>query len=254
MNLDVAGVIADAWRMWKRDRELLLGVGGFFLFLPQFATLLLVRELPETPQSGATKEAARVWAESVAQWVGSYGLIVLICGLCGLFGTLLLYVLYLRDGRPDLKAALPTALRLLPRYLIVSILVSLPIALVHFPSIWPFLFFPMFYAIGRMLLGAAAMVAEPPIGALASIKRGIALSRGHGLFFAGAAIVLLFGGVILAEPFVLIGRTLDGAPIANPVSATLLNAGAAAAAAFGSLAATLIQIALYRRLSAIKGI
>jgi hypothetical protein len=254
MNLDVAGVLADAWRMWKRDRDLLLGVGGFFLFLPQFATLLLVRDAPDTPQPGATKEAARLWTEAATQWVANYGLIVLICGLCGLFGTLLLYVLYLRDGQLDLKAALPAALRLLPRYLLVSILVSLPIALVHFPAIWPFLFFPMFYAIGRMLLAGAVMVAEPPLGALASIKRSIQLSRGHGFFFAGAAIVLLFGGFIIAEPFILLGRTLDGAPIANPVSAALLNGAAAAAAAFGSLAATLIQIALYRRLSASKGI
>ena len=254
MNLDVAGVLADAWRMWKRDRDLLLGVGGFFLFLPQFVVLLLVRGLPEMPKPDASEQAVRIWTEAAAQWIAHYGLIWLACGLCALFGTLLVYVLYLYKGRLDLRAALPAALRLLPRYLLVSILATLPIVLVHVPAIWLFLVFPIFYVLGRMLLASAVLVAEQPIGAVASLRRSIEVSRGHGFLLAGAAIPLLFGGLIVAEPFILLGQTLDGAPIANPVSAALLNAMAAAAATFASLAAVLIQVALYRRLVASEGI
>ena len=254
MNLDVAAVLADAWRMWKRDRDLLLGAGGFFLFLPQFMVLQLVRDPPVMPKPDASAEAVRIWTEAATQWASHYGLIWLGCGLCGVFGTLLIYVLYLYKGRLDLKAALPAALWLLPRYLLVSVLSTLPIVLVHASAIWMLLFFPIFYVTGRMLLAAAAMVAEQPIGAVGSLKRGFEISRGHGLLLAGAAIPLLFGPLLLAEPFILLGRTLDGAPLANPVSAVLLDSMAAGAAAFASLAAVLIQVALYRRLVANEGI
>ena len=47
---------------------------------------------------------------------------------------------------------------------------------------------------------------------------------------------------------------LDGAPMANPVVATMLDFGSAAGLTAGALASILIEIALYRRLAASKGI
>ncbi|GAA0321269.1 hypothetical protein GCM10009087_34410 [Sphingomonas oligophenolica] len=254
MNLDVAGVLADAWRMWKRDRDLLLAVAGFFLFLPQFAVLVLLPDPPVPAAGVSNEEAIRVWAPLMAQWLSDYGLALVGSILWAAFGALLIFVLYLRSGRPDLKNALQAASRLLLRYLLVSVLASLPIALIAVPAVGFLLIIPGIYAIGRMMLAGAAMVAEQPLGAVASVKRSIELSRGHGLAFAGIAIALLLGSRLLPEPFVALGRVLDGAPTANPVSAALLDAMAAATASLATLATILIQIALYRRLVASKGI
>ena len=255
MNLDVAGVLADAWRMWKRDRDLLLGVGGFFLFLPQFAVLVLVPDPPVLLAVGEENEqAVRAWTIVMGQWLGNYGLILVASVLCAAFGALLVFMLYLARGRLELKHALPAALRLLPRYLLVSLLASLPIVVIAMPPLGFLLAIPVIYALGRMMLAAAAMVAEQPLGAIAAVKRSIDLTKGHGLVFAGIAVILLLGGHLLPYPFVALGRVLDGAPIANPVSAALIDGLAAATAAFVTIATILIEVALYRRLAASNGI
>ena len=254
MNFDMAGVLADAWRMWKRDRDLLLAVGGFFLFLPQFALLALLPD-PPVPAAGVSREEAiEVWAPLMAEWFAQNGLALVASILWAAFGALLIYVLYLRSGRLNLSGAMPAALRLLPRYLLVSLLSTLPIVVIIVPAIGFLLIIPGIYAIGRMLLSAAAMVGEHPLSAVAAVRRSVALSKGHGFAFAGIAVALLLGGRLLPEPFIALGRVLDGAPIANPVSAALLDGLAAATAAFATLASILIQIALYRRLVPSKGI
>lgn len=254
MNFDVAGVLADAWRMWKRDRELLLGVGGFFLFLPQLVVLALVPDPPILTASEPNEQAVSAWTNLMSQWFANYGLIVVASILCAAFGALLIFVLYLRRGRPKLKDALPAALWLLPRYLLVSVLASLPIAVIAMPTLAFLLLIPVLYALGRMMLAGAALVAEQPLGAVAAVKRSVELTRGYGLVFAGIAVVLLLGGHLVPYPFIALGRMLDGAPIANPVSAALLDCLAAATAAFVTMATILIEVALYRRLVASEGI
>ena len=254
MNFDVAGVLADAWRMWKRDRDLLLGVGGFFLFLPQFAVLALIPEVPGVPAGVSDEEAIRTLTPIMTQWISNYGLAWIAAALCATFGALLVYVLYLRRGRLALKDALPATLWLLPRYLLVSMLASLPVLLFAVPMLGFLLLIPVLYALGRMILAGAAMVAEQPLGAVAAVKRSIELTRGHGLVFAGIAVVLLLGVRLLPYPFVALGHMLDGATIANPVSAVLLDGMAAATASFAAIATILIEVALYRRLVASEGI
>ncbi len=104
------------------------------------------------------------------------------------------------------------------------------------------------------MLTAPVLVADRPKGVLAAIARSLTLTSGHGLVLAGFACVTLFGGSLLAMPFRAIARALDGAPMANPVVALLLDSGVAAGMAAGMLAAILIEIALYRRLSPSTGI
>ena len=82
----------------------------------------------------------------------------------------------------------------------------------------------------------------------AAIQRGMRMTRGNGLVLAGLGCIMVFAGYVLPEPFLALGQTLDGAPIANPVSAALLDAAAAAAIAVAALGAILVRIALYKRL------
>lgn len=245
MTLDVAGVFRDAWRMWKRDRDLLLGVAGLFVFLPQLALLLLVPDPIAMPASGADADAIRAWFDQSIQWYSDNGAAIVAADACALFGSLTILILYLSGGeRPDLRAALGRAVLLLPRYLFAALLVLIPV------SFGLLLILPGIYLQGRLLLVGPALVAEQPLAAIGAVRRSVALSRGLALLMSGLACIMLFGGQVLAAPFIGLGDALDGAPRANPVVALLLGSGAAAALTFAALATILIRVALYRRLIA----
>ncbi len=228
MTIDLMGALGDAWAMWRRDRDLLLRVAGLFLFLPQF-TLLLVLPVPQLPVAhGGDQATFAALADIMFGWYAEHGVVLAAAELTALFGTLAIFALYLHPERPDLRGALIGALWLLPRGL---------------------------YLNGRLMLAGPAIVAEQPLGAVAAIQRGVKITRGNGLVLAGLGCIMVLAGWVLPEPFLALGQALDGAPIANPVSAALLDAGAAAATAMAALGAILVRIALYKRLaSPIRGI
>jgi hypothetical protein len=248
MTLDVNGVFSDAWRLWKRDRDLLIGVAGFFLFVPELAMKLFVA-LPPDPPSPLDRAALKAWLDALESWSSQFSLIVILLSLIALFGTVTLFTLYLDPERPDARRALARALRLFPRFLLLSFLVAVP---VYFGLM--LLYLPGFYAQGRLMLAFPVVVADQPRGARGAMSRSLILTRGHGLVLAGFACVMLLGGNLLSWPFLALGKALDGAPMANPVVAVLLDIGAAAGATVGALAGILIQIALYRRLTSSRGI
>ena len=243
MTLDVAGVFADAWRMWKRDRDLLLGVAGLFLFVPQLAMEVLVP--PAVIPPGSTTEAAfKTWWA----WLDQNSGIMSFAMLGLMFGTLLLFTLYLDPQRPSVRDALMRALSLAPRYLLAVMLISIPV------DLGVILILPGVYILGRLMLTVPALVAERPLPALRAIARSFAITSGHGLVLAGFACISLFSGTILAWPFHAIGEALGGAPMANPVAAFLLGVGAAGGLAAAMVASILLEVSLYRRLGASKGI
>lgn len=249
MTFDVAAVFADAWQMWKRDRELLLAVAGLFLFLPQFASKLLIPEVPEPAGFGRDAAAFKSWFAAYQTWLSNYGGTMIVLSLVLLFGTLLIFTLYLDTRRPNVRVGLINALTLLPRYILAVALISVPVDIGLI-----LLVLPGIYALGRLMLTTPSLVANRSGGVLAALGRSVKLSSGHGMILAGFACITLFGGRMLAMPFDALGKTLDGAPMANPFVATMLHFGSASGMAAGALAAILIEVALYRRLSASKGI
>ncbi|MEP7005627.1 MAG: hypothetical protein ABI810_06575 [Sphingomonas bacterium] len=251
MTFDVAAVFADAWRMWKRDRELLLVVTGLFLFLPELVRAIYVPALPVPTGSSGDAAALKSWLAALELWSSQYSLIVIAIALAAMFGTLMVFTLYLDPRRPNVRVALVRALTLLPRYLGVTLLLAFPLGIALL-TLW--LLLPAIYAAGRLILVTPSLVADRPNGVFGAISRSLSLTRGYGMVLAGFACIAAFGGGILSLPFRALGAALDGAPMANPVVALLLDTGMAAGMAIGALGAILVEIALYRRLAASKGI
>jgi len=249
MTFDVAAVFADAWQMWKRDRELLLAVAGLFLFLPEFASKLLIPEAPELVGFGRDEAAFKSWFVTYQAWLSNYSWTMIVLSLALLFGTLLIFTLYLDTRRPNVRVGLINSLTLLPRYILAVLLVSLPVDIGLI-----LLVLPGIYVLGRLMLTTPSLVVDRSRGVLAALGRSVKLSRGHGMILAGFACITLFSGRLLAAPFDALGKTLDGAPMANPVVAVLLDCGSSAGLTAGALGAILIEIALYRRFAASKGI
>lgn len=242
MILNVAGVLRDAWAMAKRDVELLVGVAGLLVFLPELAQAMFVAPPPDLPDFN-DQAAQDLWFKQVGLWSQQYELLVIALGLLSLFGVLALFVLYADRARPTVAGALARAGTLFPVYLLLALTVTVPVSLAAV------LIFPGLYLKGRLLPVAPLFVAERPIGVFAAWRRSFALTRGNGLVLMGLAFVPLLGGRLIALPFELLGKVLDGAPMANPVVATVLDAGIAGGHTLATVAAVLIEMALYRRLN-----
>lgn len=241
MSFDMTGVLHDAWAMAKRDRDLLIGVAGVFLFVPQLVIAMFVPQPPAFP--GMTDQAAvDAWLAKVELWSQSYSLLVVALAVTMLFGALTLFRLHLAADRPDVRGAMLGAVTQLPLYVLLALLVTMPISLGLL-----LLVLPGIYVQSRLLLAAPAFVAEQPIGPIAAVRRSLALTRGKVLPMLALASISLLAGDLLAWPFQTLGTSPGGAALANPVAAALLDLGAAGGVTLGSVATILIQVAAYRR-------
>ena len=236
----IGPVLAEAWALFRRDRDWLLALAGPFLFLPAFALALLVP--PPPTATGAGEAQALDWARAVSGWAAEHGGWHLLAFAVACFGAAALYAAYLAAG--DVRGALRRAGPILPRYLLAMLLIGLPTAAGLLLWVVPGL-----YVMGRAMLTGPALVAERPIGAAAAAGRSVRLTRGAGLPMAALASIPWLGGVLLAQPFVMLAERLrEGG--AGTLALALAGAGLAGVAAASTLAQALIAVAAYRRLSA----
>ncbi|MBM3929313.1 MAG: hypothetical protein FJ335_12790 [Sphingomonadales bacterium] len=249
MTRDFAAPFRDARAAWRRDGALLLPIAGLAYFLGPFAAQLLLPELPSMPQ-GRDEAAMRAWGEAIQAWAGSYGGWYLASPLLALFGSLTIFALYLSRTRPTLGGAMRRALALYARFLLASILVSLPMAglmsmTLAVPMLLVFAAGPIFYIYGRPMLMGPVIVAEAPVGAVAAIARSWVLTKGQGWMLAATyALVFLVPG-LLGSIALSIGSAGGGNPVIVAIGAGL----ACLIAAGGAALLALVQVTLYRRLA-----
>ncbi|THD34744.1 MAG: hypothetical protein E7773_13850 [Sphingomonas sp.] len=253
MTLRPATIYADAWAGWRRDWPVLTAIAGMFVFLPQLALLLLVPDLPDMSTVTGTDPndpTMQAYMTALQAWVGHYGLIYLCVVLAAMYGQFAIVAVYLAPGRPTVGSALGTALRLLPRLVLASIVWMLPLGLAGMILIrLPFLIFPIFALIlARTLLVGPAILAARPIGAVAAIGRSFVLTRGHMLLLASVVLSVVLAQYLAALPFVAVDQWMaKHAP--NPIARAIVDTFAAGTAALGATAMALVQVAAWRRLS-----
>nr|WP_295670361.1 glycerophosphoryl diester phosphodiesterase membrane domain-containing protein [Sphingomonas sp.] len=250
MKLNVMGVLRDAWRLFRRDKELLLPVAAGFLFVPQLAMLLVVPSMPQiklTPDMGEAEQ--RALAQMLANWISANGGWYLLATILVHFGTLVVLSLYLRADRPDLKAAMTGGLRQFPRFLLAMIVVGLPLGIGLF---WVLLLIPALYLLGRLMLTGPILV-DRRGSVRAAIRHSWRLTKGNGLVLSGLVSLSVIGGVLLGAPFVMMDQALR-ASAPNPLAIAIADIGGAAAVAACLLGAVMVQVAAYRRLAANDGI
>jgi hypothetical protein len=249
VRIDVAAPFRSAWALWRQDRPLLLPLVGLFMFVPQYALLLLVPEMPRALAGDADQEALRAWTEAVVAWAGQHGVWYLLAPALGLFGSLTVMALYLDARRPPMSGALARAALLVLRYLLASVLVALPAGALLMPALAsPLLLMvvlaPIFYLFGRTMLVGPAIVADAPIGAVAAIARSWRLTTGHGWLLACTYGAIMLGAQMVGGIFLKLGE-LGGA---NPVIQAITDGAAAATTAAAALTLALVEVALYSRL------
>ena len=240
MPIAIQPVLAEAWGLFRRDRDWVLRVAGPFLFLPAFALALLVPSWPAapTPGAGSPEAEALAWAATLTGWARAHGGWYLLVFGITTFGTAALQSAYLDHHAPDIGTALRRAGLLLPRYLLALLLVAIPTAAGLYLWVLPGL-----YVMGRAMLVGPVLVAERPVSAMGAVARSFVLSRGAGLPLMALAGISLLGNMILAQPFAMLDMA-GTSILANVVSA----AGLAIASTLAGIAQVLIAVSAYRRL------
>ena len=251
-------VFAQAARIWRAERPVLAAVAGIFFFLPQLALLLF---LPVPDTSGLAKEASdaivSAWIVASLPWLAG---LLLAQG----YGTALILTLVLDPARPTLGEAMAKALRSFPKLVLAQaimfgaiglvLLVLLVLAqVIMIGGTWllALVLVPGFYLVGRLLLTAPTVIAEPELGAVKAVTAAFDRARGRGWWLLMPAMLTIFASLFLAgSPHQLAAAV---API-GPLASFPLELLSAVLASGCSVALVLIQAVLYRALgSATQG-
>lgn len=234
-------ILSDAWRLWRADWGALTAIAGPFLFLPPLAIHLLLSPALQTALAplGPDDTAARVaaftaWFQASLPWLA-------LAQAVTQFGALAILLFYLDRDRLTVGAALRTALRAFPVYLLAMILVSI----ISFAGLF-LLIVGYAYVLARMAMVGPVIAAEGERNPLAAIGRSLLLTRGSGLVLMGILILLYCANIVAGTPFDQIEDWMAvNAP--NPMAQAIVGMAIAALSAATLLATALVQVAAYRR-------
>jgi len=248
MKVTLAALLGDAWALFRRDADLLLRVAGLFLFVPTYAMLLLVGPLP-LPDSRIVDTQARAQAcmNGLDAWVGDYGLGSAGAYAITYFGLAVVFCLLLDPMRPTVGEALRRGATLFPRFILATVIVSIPAGAGMY-----ILLLPGLWLMSRFMLAGPIVFAQAPIGAVAAIGRSWRATRRAQLSLLGAIVTVYLGGLLAGQPFMLLARWLGSETGGNPIGIALAHAVAAGVAMLSQLAGALIAVAAYRRLAAAR--
>ena len=250
MRITLAALLSDAWALFRREADLLLRVGGLFLFVPTYALLLLVGPLPlPDPDIADTQARAQAWVDKLDIWVGNYGLGSVGAYAITWFGTALIFCLLLDRTRPTVGEGLKRTAILFPRFLLAMVVVSIPsgagMYLLLLPGLW---------LMSRLALAGPILFADAPIGAVAAVGRSWRLTRKAQWSLLGAIVTVYLAAMLSGQPFMLLARWLGGTVAEgggqNPIAVAIVHALAAGVAMLAQIAGALIAVAAYRRVSA----
>ena len=246
---DLSGVLAGARQLWRSDRAILAPLSALFCFLPQFAVLLLVPDMP-APSPGMSPGD---WGRALEPWSATYGGWYILAALLPQYGAFALVSLYMPPAATAGRA-MARAARLFPRALLASLLVTVPAGVAGLLSLSaPVLALAMtpsiVYLLARTTLANPVILAERGTGAIAAVVRSWQLTRGYGLPIALLVGGLLIGGQALKAAIAALDGAIRAGPFANPVLLAMIDATAAGFLWAATLALALAQVVLYRRLA-----
>ncbi len=235
--MNLSRVFADAYALWRQDRDLWLRIAGFFFFMPSLALYWFV-PLPELKEGDP--EAAQ---KLVAAWFESNAIGLLCFVLIITFGYGVVLTLVLDRERPVLASAITRTLRLLPGLALASFVTGTLVGLGLLAFIVPGL-----YIAGRTFMTLPALVAEPRRGPFGALLAAIQQSHRRGWMLVAVTVsvffaVQLLGGVVAGVANAAGVPANGGGPLGFVCDALM-----AVVASSGALAQAFLQAAAYRAL------
>lgn len=240
-QLDLARTWADAVAMARSNLDALSAIAGMFILLPG---LVSGSFLPQRVLPKGSITPADLLASNMDYITANWPLITLNAIVVA-FGSLVILSFLVMAGRPTVREAMQHGLRILPSYMLVSLVQTLVVAggLVLF-------IVPGIYLMARFICIAPVTVAENPGRPLAIIGRSVQLTRGHGWrIILLLAVVLLVAIVISTVVGIVVGVVsamalpMDMARFVSLLVGSILEAALA-------VTVTLVSAALYRQTAA----
>lgn len=188
-------VWADTLRLTRTHWVALIAIAGVFNFLP---TLLVNHffPMPDPPVDVDLQTRFQLMVD----YYRANGLVIVLQSFVTMVGSAaMLRLVFARGG--TVGGALAYAIALLPAYSILVVLVNLAVGIGFM-----LLIVPGIYLWGRLLPAGPAMVAEERRNPVDALKRGFALSEGHGWLIAGLYLLVLIPCGIV----VLVASQLSG--------------------------------------------
>lgn len=241
MTTTFAGVLAAAWRLFRRDRDLILRVAGPLVFLPAFAAQLLLDPIPPLPAAPRDETAMQAWMDAVVAWGQGNAFPYLAADLVGLYGIAALAVLLAQPTRPTVAEALTIAGRRLWSFVLLGLLVAIPVGL----GLWLFVL-PGLYAQARLVAAVPVLAAAPGGGIGSAVTESLRRTRGRGLPLTGALVVLFLSQWLLAVPLLSADEWVRAPANLNPPVLAVIDAGLAFAATAFHVAVLLVGVLVYR--------
>ncbi len=180
-------VWADALRLTRTHWAALIAIAGVFNFLPT----LLVNHFYPIPETPADADFQTQFQLLVAYYRENALPIVLQSFVVMTGSAAMLRLVFARGG--TVGAAILYAILLLPVYSVLVVLTNLAVGLG-----FVLLVVPGLYLWGRLLPAGPAMIAEERRNPIDALKRGFALSEGHGwLILSLYLLVAIVGGILM---------------------------------------------------------
>lgn len=243
MKFSYSVVWDDTARMLRGSRALLLAVAGVFFFLPA----VVLGYVAPVPANATTLDQLTAYFSDNMWWI-------LLVWTLSFVGSLVMFILVLDERRPTVGGAIAAAFATVGFYFTVSLLAYLLVLVGLF-----FFIVPGLYLAARFSAVGPVIVAEPRRGIVATLKRSLEVTKGHGwqvlgllvivyllLYVAQLAVTFVFGSVLL-----LIDKAGEDGPGIGAFLLELLTA--AVGAVFSTIVAVLIA-AIYRNLVAGKSV
>jgi hypothetical protein len=231
-------VWADTLRLTRAHWAALFAIAGAFNFLP---TLLINHFFPmPEPAPGADLQTM---LRAIIDYYRDNALALVLQSFVVMVGSAAMFrLVFARSG--TVGGALVFALLLLPVYSILVVLTNLAVG-----AGFALFIVPGIYLWGRLLPAAPAMVAEERRNPVDALKRGFALSAGHGWLIVAVYLLIAIPGSIVA---ILLGQLSGilfilaaGQETGTFLATIVLCAGSAAVTAL----LTMLTAAIYRALA-----
>lgn len=231
MRLNYNQLWTEAVDLVRRNRTVAIALAGALFFLPNLLVGYLAPMAPRAPGVSLL--------EAMLAHVRTHWPLILAGGLVEMLGTLTLLRLFLKPDGRTVGAVIAASLILLPTMFVASFLSNLAFILGLM-----LLIVPGIYALGRLALVPAAIVAEDRRNPLDAIRRSVALTRKAGFAIAGIFVAIFV--LALVADIALSGALGSVAILLAGRDTGLLVAEAAGAIVWA--AASVLQAALATRL------
>ena len=227
---------ADLVALARTNASVLAIIAGAFLFLPNFAQLLLA---PPPELRSLDWNGVRL----MEQYFSSNGLTLILCNLPVWLGSAGILALLLDPRRLTVGESLLSGLRLLPGVIVLNwltqFLTFMGLLLLVVPGV---------YLIGRLMLAAPTQMAERIGNPVAAIQRSFALSGQNGWRIAGLVLLIAVVAMIAAAAINLVAGIVLSLVVPKAALAISFAMLKSAIGATTALLLLLLGAALYRQL------